>query len=131
MGPRRRNRQVIHSGTSSVRGGPQHEQEGQKLTHTGEPYTMADVSRKMAESEQRSIFDDSLRTYEDVIAGFERARERMLERKRNAVADTPHLDDSLALNARTLESLKRAYTAAKQVAEAAQTGGAGGNDRKV
>jgi hypothetical protein len=58
---------------------------------------------------------ESIKLYKDVIQGFEERRAQMLTRRRGAVDSVMvHLDESLALNERTLSSLKRVLASAKE-----------------
>ena len=58
--------------------------------------------------------EESVRVYSEVIESFERARERLLTRRRGAIDSVmAQLDESLALNQRTLDSLRNVLGAAK------------------
>lgn len=58
---------------------------------------------------------ESIKLYKDVIQGFEERRAQMLIRRRGAVDSVMvHLDESLALNERTLSSLNRVLASAKE-----------------
>jgi hypothetical protein len=77
---------------------------------------------RMSRSEQIAKLETSLRTYDEVIASFEAARDRMRERRRGAIDGVMvHLDESLRLNQRTLESLRRVRTTTKEQLEALRT----------
>jgi hypothetical protein len=56
----------------------------------------------------------SVRLYEGAVATFERARDTMQKRRRGASDSVMvHLDESLKLNQRALESLRRVLETAK------------------
>jgi hypothetical protein len=59
--------------------------------------------------------EDTVRTYEEVIRSFENARARMQQRRSGAPDSVMlHIDQSLKLNERTLESLNRVLTTARE-----------------
>jgi len=81
----------------------------------------------MSRSEQIAKLEDSLRTYQEVIGSFEQARERMKQRRRGATDSVMvHLDESLALNKRTLDSLKRVRSSAKEQLKQLESGDGSG-----
>jgi hypothetical protein len=63
---------------------------------------------------QFARLEESIRVYEDVIRNFEESRSRMWERRRGATDSVMvHIDDCLALNERTLQSLNRVLCTAQ------------------
>ena len=61
-----------------------------------------------------SKLEESIRVYSEAIESFERARERMLIRRRDAIDSVMvHIDHSLDLNKRTLDSLRSVLESAK------------------
>lgn len=68
----------------------------------------------MPASQQITTLEDSVRVYQEVIESFERTRQLMLGRRRGANdAVMVHLDESLALNQRTLDSLRNGLATAR------------------
>ena len=69
----------------------------------------------MANTRQLENLQESIKVYEEVIRSFERARERMQQRRQSASDSVMvHIDESLSLNRRTLESLNRVLATAQQ-----------------
>lgn len=69
-------------------------------------------------AEQITKLEESIRVFTEAIASFERTRERMLGRRRGATdAVMVHLDESLELNRRTLDSLRNVLASAKEQLE--------------
>ena len=69
----------------------------------------------MANTRQLENLQESIRVYEEVIRSFERARERMQQRRLSASDSVMvHIDESLSLNRRTLESLNRVLATAQE-----------------
>lgn len=69
----------------------------------------------MAKASPIAQLEESIKVYEEVIRAFEEARKRMRERRGGAVDSMMvHIDESLKLNERTLESLGRVLTTAKE-----------------
>ena len=66
------------------------------------------------DSRQTTSLEESIRVYTEAIAGLERARQRML-RQRRVAADSvkERINESLALNQRTLKSLRKFHAAAE------------------
>ncbi len=66
-------------------------------------------------NERQDVLAESIRLYEGVILSFERGRDRMRSR-RNGATDSVmvHLDESLALNERTLDAMNRVLATAKE-----------------
>ena len=63
--------------------------------------------------------EESIRVYSEVIESFERTRERMLIRRRGACDSViAHIDSTLDLNKRTLDSLRDVLETAKAQLEA-------------
>jgi hypothetical protein len=68
----------------------------------------------MPASQKLADIQKSIEVYEEVIRSFENARELLIRRQRNAVDGVAvHIQRSLELNQRTLESLNRALDTAK------------------
>jgi uncharacterized protein YukE len=68
----------------------------------------------MPEEPRISKMRESIKTYEEAIATFETARSKMQQRRHGASDSVMvHLDESLKLNQRTLESLQRVLQTAK------------------
>ena len=77
----------------------------------------------MAKGGQIEKLQESIQVYEGVIRSFERARERMLQRRRGASDSVMvHIDESLGLNRRTLDSLNRILETAKEQLERERSG---------
>jgi hypothetical protein len=69
----------------------------------------------MVKSRQLAKLQESIKVYEDVIRTFERARDRMRQRRQGATDSVMvHIDESLKLNQRTLDSLARVLATAKE-----------------
>ena len=67
------------------------------------------MARKLAKLEE------SIKVYEEVIRSFQSARERMQQRRRGASDSVMvHIDESLRLNERTLDSLNRVLATARE-----------------
>jgi hypothetical protein len=59
--------------------------------------------------------EESIQVYEQVIRGFEATRQRMRERRRGASDSVMvHIDETLALNERTLTSLNGVLKTARE-----------------
>jgi hypothetical protein len=74
----------------------------------------------MPERRKVAKLEESIKVYEEVIRSFQVARDRMQQRRHGA-SDmvTVHIDESLSLNQRTLDSLSRVLaTAHEQLQEA-------------
>jgi hypothetical protein len=76
---------------------------------------LPDQERSSGMSDEIEKSRESIRVYENAIAMFERTRDAMHMRRRSAPDSVMiHLDASLKLNARALESLKRVLETAKE-----------------
>ena len=65
--------------------------------------------------DRQQALRESVTVYEGVIRSFEAARARMEERRKGAIASVlVHIDESLALNRRTLDSLRQILAAAQE-----------------
>jgi hypothetical protein len=69
----------------------------------------------MPKNRQLARLEESIRVYEQVIRSFEHANEQMRQRRRSASDSVMvHIDDSLALNRRALDSLNRILESARK-----------------
>jgi hypothetical protein len=69
----------------------------------------------MPKNRQLVRLEESIRVYEQVIRSFEHANEQMRQRRKSASDSVMvHIDDSLALNRRALDSLHRILESARK-----------------
>jgi hypothetical protein len=67
------------------------------------------------DKDRQQALKESIHLYEGVIRSFEAARARMEERRKGAIDSVMvHIDESLALNERTLASLHQILAAAQE-----------------
>jgi hypothetical protein len=86
-------------------------------------YRRIGKSPGVAPAEHITTLEESLLVYAELIESFERARERMLTRRRGATdLVMVRLDESLALNRRMLDSLKNVLKTASTQLEQEKRG---------